>query len=412
MIWGQWEVSIPAHRGTPLSFTRQGIPDRFDGPPVLDPANTEVWLDKIALFRYYFKEQTIVHGLQLRLIIRNTSVVKQTTVKDIASLAGVSVSTVSRALNGKGRMEETTRQRIVDLAQELDYHPSAFAQGLVLQRTMTLMLIIPDTANYFFAEVIGEIGDVCRETGYKVLLGHTGNRPEVELEYLTMIRQGMVDGAIVAPLSNTPNLSSFLELVQLKFPMVFFDRTLPRLEMNHVLVDNMLGARQAVEYLHAKGHRRIAYMGGPMDHKPFKWRYEGYIQAHEALGLSVNEAYISQSCISPDEGCVESITAFFALDEAPTAILTDSDQKAIGCIADLQSRGMKVPNDVAVIGFDNINIGAHVAVPLTTVAQPKQAISRAAVDRVLELIDQRKNNQELTISEQLLAPELVIRKSA
>lgn len=337
----------------------------------------------------------------------------RTTIKDIAAMAGVSVSTVSRALNDRGGMEEKTRKRILDIANRLGYRPSAFARGLVLQRTKTLMVLVPDLANYFFAEVTQELCSVCHEKGYKVLLHSTVNQPELEREYLASIREGAVDGAIIAPQLAAELVPDYLDLVRSEFPLVFVDRASDRFKTNSVLVDNRRGGEMAVEYLYAKGHRRIAFIGGNIGSvHPARDRHLGYISALQKRDIPVREEYVLVDRPSPDRGGVEAINYLLDLPEPPTAVFVDSDTTALSCIGTVHRRGQRVPEDLAIVGFDNLNISAFFDVPLTTVAQPKREIAEKAVGLVMETIKSRREEESFGLKTEIVAPQLIERASA
>lgn len=337
----------------------------------------------------------------------------KTTIKDIARLAGVSVSTVSRALNDTGPVDEETRERILALSTRLDYRPSALAQGLVTQRTKTIMLLVPDVANYFFAEIVQEMSSMCREHEYRVLLGNTVNRPDVEREYLNMMKDRAVDGAILIPMSCAENLDVFMHLARANFPMVLVDRTLERLKMSYVLVDNVRGADMVVDYLYGKGHRKMAFIGGDINEvKATGGRFRGFMKGLESRNCPVRTDYVFLNRPSPDRGAVDAVDQMLRLPDPPSAVFADNDLTAIACIAALRRKGCRVPDDVAVVGFDNINISAFVDVPLTTVSQPKRKIAELAVELVLEHIDFTHEGKEYPIRECMLMPELVVRESA
>jgi len=335
------------------------------------------------------------------------------TIKDIAAMAGVSVSTVSRALNDKGGMKPETRDRILDIATRLGYRPSAFARGLVLQRTKTVMVLVPDLTNYYFAEVTQEICTACRQRGYKVLLCSTGNQPELEKDYLEFIREGAVDGAIVIPQLDEHNFADYLDLVRAHFPVVLIDRAFDRLKMNSVLVDNEAGGEMVADYLYAKGHTKLAFIGGDVEHvHASRDRYTGFIRGLRKNGLPVIDDYILLDRPSPDPGGVEGTRRLMNMADPPTAVFADNDLTAIACCSTILRGGRHVPDDMAVVGFDNLNISPIFDVPLTTVAQPKRGIAETAVDMTIELIRNRGQNDGKEVNEVLLKPELVVRASA
>lgn len=336
----------------------------------------------------------------------------KTTIKDISKLAGVSISTVSRALNNTGRINPDTRFRILALSKRLGYRPSAVARSLVLRRTKAVMLLTPDITNSYFAEITKVISENCREKGYNILLGNTNENPNVEAEYLDILKEGVVDGAIVAPLSSTRNMDRFMDLVRANFPIVLFDTALDRLKMSQVIVDNKGGAETAVDYLYSKGHRNIAFIAGDIQVQTTNQRYLGFLSEHKKKGLEVRDEYILLNQQPLEVGGIKGMNRLLSLPDPPTAIFAANDLVAIGCITSTLQHGRRVPQDVAVVGYDNIDIGAFINIPLTTVAQPKKEIGQKTVGLIVDLINNRRKKGDTEIHEYVLKPELVVRASA
>jgi DNA-binding LacI/PurR family transcriptional regulator len=336
----------------------------------------------------------------------------KTTIKDIAKLAGVSTSTVSRAMNSSGRVNAETQERIQALSKRLHYRPSSVARGLVLQHTKNILLLFPNIANAYFAEITKIISSECRQKGYTILLGDTNEDPEVEKEYLDIITEGTVDGAIIASLPGEHNLSQYLNMVQAGFPTVLLDSTMPNLKMSHVIVDNVAGAEMVVDYLASKGHSKIGFVSDTREALAFHERLEGYRRGHAKRGLALHEDYLQAPHAPLERGGVVGTDALLALEDPPTAVFALNDMVAIGCIASVLRHGLRVPEDVAVVGYDDIDLSAFIEIPLTTVAQPKQGIAQKSVDLVVEYMEKYRHKEEFAPEQHVLKPALVVRESA
>ena len=337
----------------------------------------------------------------------------KTTIKDIAKLAGVSTSTVSRAFNDTGRIDQETRERIISLAKRFAYRPSAFARGLVLKKTKTILLLAPNIANQYFAEITRAISRQCRKRGYKLLLGDTDEDTAVEAEYLDVISEGMVDGVIVASLPGKRNIEHFFRLSHLGFPMVFIDSSMAFPELSYVIVDNKLGAEMVIDYLSSKGHRKIGFVAHMTEKDDAIYeRYEGFFSGHAKNGIEVHREYIETLEHPMERDGLIGADHLLTLPDPPTALFAFNDMVAIGCIVAARRHGFRVPEDVAVVGFDDIELSSEIEVPLTTIALPKEEIARNAVDIVLRSIERRMQEQELDVRQMVLKPKLVIRSSA
>jgi LacI family transcriptional regulator len=339
---------------------------------------------------------------------------KQVTIKDIAQMAGVSVSTVSRALNDTGRIDQSTKDRIIELSDRLSYRPSAFARGLVLKRTKAILFLAPNIANVYFAEVTQSISSECRRRGYNLLLGDTNEDPNVAEEYLDVIRSGTVDGAIVALHPAEKNVPRFLDLANAGFPIVFTDPSMAVKNVDYVIVDNKTGAEKIIDYLVSKGHSRIGFIAHKTDDAGAMYeRFQGYHSGHAQNGLKVNEAYIEMLAHPMEQDGIAATEKLLSLPERPTAIFAFNDMVAMGCMVAIRRKGLHVPEDVAVVGYDDIEIGSFLDVALTTVSLPKEEISCHAVKCVVDRIEQRREGKSGEPPHRVvLTPKLVIRESA
>jgi LacI family transcriptional regulator len=336
---------------------------------------------------------------------------KRATIYDIAKTAGVSIGTVSRVMNGKDRVHPDTRARILAIAEQLRFQPSASARGLAMNRAHTIMMLVSDIANVYFAELAREINKASRTRGYRIILGDSDETINVEAEYLRTLLDRSVDGLIIAPLSTRANIPLYQDFVRRGFPLVMIDTDIEGVEVDCVKVDNERGGEMAVEYLHAKGHERIAFVSGDINFQTNRLRFQGYRSGLQRLGLPVCEEYFVLNQQFLESAGFGGVGQLFSLSKPPTAIFASSDLTAMACIHEVIGRGLRVPEDVAVVGFDNLAISSHMDIPLTTVAQPKDKVGGKAVELVLDRVENRVKTGAAA-RKILIEPTIVARNSA
>jgi DNA-binding LacI/PurR family transcriptional regulator len=327
----------------------------------------------------------------------------------IADLAGVSIGTVSRVMNGKDRVHPKTRAKILAIARELDYRPTAAARGLATRRMYTLMLLVTDISNIYFAEIAKLVSRHAESRGYRIILSDSDESAEREATFLETLTDRHVDGAIIAPISTTANVPRFRRALEAGCPIVLLDTTVEGLAVSSVFVDNEVGASMAVRHLYDAGHRRIAFVCGNIGFQTNRRRYEGFRAELARLGLPAREEYfvMNQDFLLAEGLC--GVERLIALNERPTAIFATSDLTAMACVHKLRREGLSVPADMAVVGFDDLMLAPIMEVPLTTVAQPKAEIARRAVDL---LLDQVEGRRRLDVPETVvLEPTLIVRES-
>jgi LacI family transcriptional regulator len=319
-------------------------------------------------------------------------VAKRTTIKELARRSGVSIGTVSRALNGYADVAEETRQRILALAEELDYTPQAAARTLVTQRSNVIGVFLmtgeghPDLQHPFFHEVLVGLRDTLGAHGYDLLLfagaqpgsGH-GPHP-----YLKRCRHHRVGGAVL--LGVPPDDPEVGRLDRSDLPCVGVDMELVGRRSAYVSSDNVAGGRIPVEHLHALGHRRIATIAGPLDTRPARDRLRGYRDGMTAAGLAYRDELVAYGDWYVDSGERAAIE-LLAQRDPPTAIVAASDMMAVGAYRAIRAAGLDVPGDVSVIGYDDIVLASHLHPPLTTVRQDKAGLGAAAARSLLREID-------------------------
>jgi len=319
---------------------------------------------------------------------------------EVAEAAGVSVATVSRALQMPAVVAPHTLTRVQEVVARLGYIPNAQARMLRTARTHVVVALVPDITNPFFAEVIRGIEQVAHQNTYAVLLGDTQYNRGREQTYADLLATRQADGLITL-LPHIPRLSSGTpkHIVNaceyVKDPMVA-----------SVRVDNVAAARTATEYLLTLGHRAIAFVTGPMSSPICVDRDEGHEQALRAMGVKRNSKLTMNGDFSVESG-VRSVDALFARQIKFTAVFCSNDEMAIGAIRAAKVRGMRVPEDLSVVGFDDIRFAQYADPPLTTIAQPKYEIGREAMNMLLEIM----TAQDVPPRKLILATQLVVRGS-
>ena len=284
------------------------------------------------------------------------------TLKDVAKVAGVSYATVSRALSGSSEIGESTRKRVVRICEEMGYTPNSVARSMVMKRTNIIGLIVTSIDNPFMSEMTAHLEIYARKCGYNLMVCNSSYDLNLEKEVFSLLMGRKVDGIIMIPIGNESY--DTLKVLTALVPTVFISENMIDLPENYVSVDNTTGMQQATEYLYSLGHRRILYLGArnnSMTHQPF----------------------------------------------SETALLCAADTLAIGVIQAAYEKGIRIPDDLSLMGFDNISFSALPPIDLTTVNQPKQELAVSAMDMLLNRI--RKPDAPHTKT--ILSPSLVIRNS-
>lgn len=328
-----------------------------------------------------------------------------TTIREVAKKANVSTSTVSRALSGKIPVDKNTRERIMQAVKELNYQPNILAKGLKEGKTHTIGLIIPNIRNPIFPAVARGVEDEARKKGYTVILCNTDEDMGVEKDYVRKLQKRWVDGLIFA----TANKDShhILELKKAGFPVVLLVRDMGD-EVDAVIINNFKAAYEGVSYLIKTGHKKIAIMNGWLELNLYKERFEGYKKALMDYGLAVDKDYIIDN-VSGDRNGYSAMLGLLEHGLLPDAIFATSDPKAIGVIRAIKDFGLRVPDDISVMGFDNLEISALLDPPLTTISQPLYTMGVIAANKLIRLIESNNRPNKPVID--IVESELVVRKS-
>ena len=332
------------------------------------------------------------------------------TIKDIAKAAGVSHATVSRALNGNSLISEPTAAAIRELARHMGYVPSAAARGLRTNRSRVIGVVVSRIDNPYFGEVVQGIEEALQGAGYSIFVASSYLDYKHERSIVQAFGEHRVDGVIIG--SVTFNHEHAQILKGYGVPVVVINNQSPREYANAIAHDDVYGAQQVTAHLADLGHRRIAYLGNRQATRINRDRLRGYRLACEARGLTVDPELVIQSDGSEIENGESAMEALFSLPRLPDAVFCFNDLMAIGALKTLQRRGVEVPTQLSLAGFDNIPYSAYTSPALTTFDQPKRLIGFDAASMLLELIKngESSNGHKTTVTRRIRG-ELLVRES-
>jgi LacI family transcriptional regulator len=330
------------------------------------------------------------------------------TVRDVARHAGVSTSTVSHVRNRTRFVSEDLRERVMAAMRELDYEPNAAARMLSLKRSNTLGLIVSDIRNPFFSSVARGVEDVAQEHGYTVVLCNSDENLMKETACLKALQTRQVDGVLLASAGLADEFVT--RLVHAGFPVVLVDRDLPEQGLPAVLLDNEGAAYSAVRHLIERGHRRIGMLSGRHSISTTTERVAGYHRAVREAGLDPDPRMVV-SGESTSEGGAEATLELLCIDPPPTAIFSGNNLMSIGALHSISSRGLTVPDDVALVGFDDFPFPWSDAFRphLTTVAQPTYELGRRSAEMLVQML---RRSTPHAVQRVVLEGKLVIRESS
>jgi LacI family transcriptional regulator len=308
------------------------------------------------------------------------------TIADVARLAGVSKSTVSRVLNENMHyMRPATRERVAHAITQLGYNPSSVARSLISKRTHAVGLLVSDVSNPFYSDVIHGVEDVAIAAGYDVFLCNTNydiNRGEA---FARSLVAKQVDGVLIM----TSNVSDtwMQDLVRCQVPIVILDwdtRNLPDSAMRSILVDFDTGIQAAVDHLISLGHTRLAHVSGPLQYPTSRQRSDAFLRAVARGGIDPSSVAIVEGNLRIDSGA-SALRQLLAVPDHPTAVFTANDLMAMGIIWSAAEWGLNIPQDLSVVGFDDISLASEIYPPLTTVSLPRYEIGQLAMNMLLEV---------------------------
>lgn len=334
------------------------------------------------------------------------------TIKDIAKALGLSTSTVSRALRDSYEISPETKKLVLDYAEKINYQPNPIALSLKERRTHSIGVIVSEIANSFFSQAIDGIESVAYRNGYNVIISQTRESYERELINLNYLTSRSIDGLIVSVSAETSDFSNFKELYDRGMPIVFFDRIVPELNTHKVTVDSYRGAYDATVHLIQNGYKQIAALASNPLLSITKDRLAGYLAALADHGLKEKEGFIKYC---PHGGLLpaeveEAMGQLLSSKARPDAILALSDKLTTSCLRTLKAHKVKVPEDIALIGFSNSDLTELIDPSLSIIKQPAFEMGELATNSLLQLIESKRPVTEFTTT--TLAPQLIIRDSS
>ncbi|MEZ8099439.1 LacI family DNA-binding transcriptional regulator [Vibrio bivalvicida] len=325
------------------------------------------------------------------------------TIKDVSEYAGVSQATVSRVINGTSRVSHDKKLKVEKAIQVLGYRPNSIAQALASSRTGSIGIIVPELGGPFYSGILHSIEKRLRRFGYHVIVTAGSNTEQGQRESVEFLLGRRVDAMIL----HTQHLSDdyLTELESKGVALVLVNRFVPELAQNCIEIDNELGGQLATEYLLRMGHRDIACITGPLDKSDARGRLQGYRKALEEAGILFDEALISEAGFTEESG-VSAMRKLLKREHSFTAVFASNDHMAFGAFEVLKEHNIQVPEQVSLIGFDDILFARYISPPLTTVNFPIEQMSAEAVQLVIQILN--KNKRDVSFK---LSPTLVPRSS-
>jgi len=329
---------------------------------------------------------------------------KYITLKMVAEKAGVSVNTASRAINNKSDINEETKKKVLKIAQELGYVQNATAVALRTRKTRTIGVVIADNRNPFYAEVLNGMEEAARGKNYHIILANTQRDYKKEEEAINLLRAKRVDGLLIAPVQDRDD--DIKKLIEANIPFVIVGRDFENIEVDAVYNDEVKGGFLATEYLIKKGHKRIALIDGYLYKSPAKGRLEGYKKALNKYKISLDESLISVGDINIENG-YERTKQMLGKNLDFTAIFAYNDMMAFGSMQAIKEKGLRIPEDIGLVGYDDIPFSSLMNPALTTVKLKKQELGVESV----KLLFSRINGGRKKTKKVMLDVELIVRKT-
>lgn len=328
------------------------------------------------------------------------------TIKDVAKMAGISISTVSRVVNNSKPVSSEIRDKVLQIIRETGYVPNPVARSLVMKKSQLIGVLVPDISNLFISELLNGIEEICKMYGYDVLLCNTYGETEEELKYINLLKSKQVAGVVF--------VSSKLEkicvdaLVESKIPCSYISKNAKDFDIYSVCIDHEKASYDMTEYLISKGNRKIAFLRASVDDNiEDSERYKGYKEAFQANGLKPDKSIVLQGDGTGESGYA--LTAqLIEKNNLPDAIFASSDEMAIGVIGALVDNGIQIPKDVSVAGYDDIKMASLMRPTLTTIKQPIYDMGAVSVRMVVKLINEETIENKINI----LPYELIQRQSS
>lgn len=328
------------------------------------------------------------------------------TVNDIARVAKVSQATVSRVLNNHPYIKESTRQKVQKAIEELNFSPDSVARSMITGKTNTLGLIVGDISNPYFAESAKIIIEKAKKLGYDVIITNTNHDDHNFEDAVRSLMSKRVDGLLIS--SVYKDSQTIRKLYEDGFPVVLFINRPEYDDSNYVVLDNEKGIRLAVDHLVQLGHKKIAFISGSVKYTSISQRYDGFESALKHYGLEIRSDFVYKGPFDYDD-TYHFVDKLLSMKDAPTAFMAASDQIALVIMDVAANKNFRIPEDLSVVGFDNIRISSNQYIGLTTISQQKEKMAVLALENLVLLIE--KGDTVSTPIQVVLGPELIVRKT-
>lgn len=334
---------------------------------------------------------------------------KKTTIHDIAKTLNITASTVSRALTDHPRISDATKKAVHKAAAKLNYQPNQIAAALRMGRSKIIGIIVPTVDRSFFSSVVRGIEEIANKFGYNVIVCQSYDNYEKEVANIDALLGARVDGVIISLGKNTDKFNHFNKIMEKGLPLIFFDRTSNSLDVSNVVIDDYFGAYQAVDHLVKEGFSRIAHFTGIRKISIYKERLRGYKDALEANNIAIDNSLIIESNMQLEDGR-KSMLKLLNMKQKPDAVFSSSDYSTMGALQVLKENNVKVPQEIALVGFGNEPFTSFTEPPLTTVDQHSMQMGNTAAELFFE---QLEATDKTNVSKKIvLKPDLIIRKSS
>lgn len=334
---------------------------------------------------------------------------EKVTIYDISKKLKISAATVSRALNNNPKISEKTRALVAKTATEMNYKQNRLAQALKNGRTNNVGVIVPYINRSFFSSVIRGIEEELTPQGYHIIICQSHEEVDNEINQLNALLNTQIDGIFMSVSKTTQNTAHIKKAMEEQTPVVFFDRKIDVEGVSSVVLDDFKAGFMATEHLINEGCTKIAHLSGDINLEIYRNRYEGYIAALKKHHIEINEELVIHTSSKIESG-VQAITQLWELEDKPDAIFSAGDYAALGAIQELKERGIKIPEEVCVVGFSNEPFTKYMELPITSIDQTPLMMGKIAAQVFLEQV---KGNESLSIEKKVvLSPELIIRDSS
>jgi LacI family transcriptional regulator len=333
---------------------------------------------------------------------------KEITIYDIARALDISPATVSRGLKDHPGIRKDTKKRILEAAREMGYQHNTFARSLRIKRTNTIGVVIPRLNSYFMSTVIAGMEKVANQHGYNLIISQSQESAKREIASVNTMFNSRVDGLMVSLAYETENIDHFDSLLKKDIPIIFFDRIVEHSKCTSITIDNTRAGFDATAHLLDQGSKRIVYIGGPLSRNVYTDRMTGYKQALAQRGIGFDQSLIIINNLS-DQAGIEAAQQILQMEHRPDGIFAANDTSAVGCIGELKRAGIRIPDDIAVVGFNNDPIARVVEPNLTTINYPGLEMGEVAATTLINSLNKQPGANLNTL---VLRHSLIVRQSS